>query len=196
MDLNNHNVHRVLVDGGSAVNIIFRNCFEQLILEEGEESLTKVSYPLIRFNGSAAIPRGKITLPVTIGQGLAARNVREEFLVMDCDSVYNVIMGRTMIHKIKAVPSTYHPMMMYVSDAGFAERIKGDQEVARSTCHTAIRKPRLGDSPEDEDEKSPPPGGEKDAKRRKAEPSSLVKPAKVDARPETLSPEPDQEMED
>ncbi|XP_056688282.1 uncharacterized protein [Spinacia oleracea] len=35
MDLNNHNVHRVLVDGGSAVNIIFRNCFEQLILEEG-----------------------------------------------------------------------------------------------------------------------------------------------------------------
>ncbi|XP_056687921.1 uncharacterized protein [Spinacia oleracea] len=93
MNLNNHNVHRVLVDGGSAVNIIFRNCLEQLILEEGEESMTKVSYPLIGFNGSAAIPRGKITLPVTIGQGLAERNVREEFLVMDCDSVYNVIMG-------------------------------------------------------------------------------------------------------
>ncbi|XP_056698193.1 uncharacterized protein [Spinacia oleracea] len=172
MDLNNHNVHRVLVDGGSAVNIIFRNCFEQLILEEGEKSLTKVSYPLIGFNGSAGIPRGKITLPVTIGQGLAARNIREEFLVMDCDSVYNVIMGRTMIHKIQAIPSTYHQMMMYVLDVGFAERIKGDQEVARSTCHTTIQKPKLGDSPEEEDEK------------------------KVDARPETLSPEPDQEMKD
>ncbi|XP_056687936.1 uncharacterized protein [Spinacia oleracea] len=153
MDLNNHNVHRVLVDGGSAVNIIFRNFFEQLILEEGEESLTKVSYPLIGFNGSAAIPRGKITLPVTVGQGLAARNVREEFLVMDCHSVYNVIMGRTIIHKIQEIPSTYHQMMMYVSDAGFAEWIKGDQEVAKSTCHTAIRKPKLGDSPKDEDEK-------------------------------------------
>ncbi|XP_056695730.1 uncharacterized protein [Spinacia oleracea] len=106
MDLNNHNVHRVLVDGGSAVNIIFINFFKQMILEEGEESLTKVSYPLIGFNGSAAVPRGKITLPVTVGQGQAARNVQEEFLVMDCDSLYNVIMGRTMIHKMQAIPST------------------------------------------------------------------------------------------
>ncbi|XP_056691827.1 uncharacterized protein [Spinacia oleracea] len=75
IDLNNHNVHRVLVDGRSVGNIIFRNCFEKLMLEEGEESLTKVSYPLIGFNGSVEIPRGKITLPVTIGQGQAARNI-------------------------------------------------------------------------------------------------------------------------
>ncbi|XP_056688411.1 uncharacterized protein [Spinacia oleracea] len=120
MDLNNHNVHRVLVDVGSVVNIIFRNCFEQLILEEGEESLTKFSYPLIGFNGSAAVPRGNITLPVTACQGQAARNVREEFLVIDCDLVYNAIMGRTMIHKMQAIPSTYHQMMIYVSDTGFA----------------------------------------------------------------------------
>ncbi|XP_021837115.2 uncharacterized protein [Spinacia oleracea] len=95
MDLKNHNVHRVLFDGGGAVNIIFRNFFEQLFLEEGEESITKVSYPLIGFKGSKTIPRGTITLPVTVGKVQAARNVREEFLVMDCDSLYNVIMGRT-----------------------------------------------------------------------------------------------------
>ncbi|XP_056687989.1 uncharacterized protein [Spinacia oleracea] len=124
MDLNNHNVHKVLVDGGSAVNIIFRNCFEQLILEESEESLTKVSYPLIGFKGSAAIPREKITLPVTVGEGQAARTLRDKFIVMDCDSVYNVIMGRTMIHKMQAIPSTYHQMMIYVSDAGFAEQVE------------------------------------------------------------------------
>ncbi|XP_021854569.2 uncharacterized protein [Spinacia oleracea] len=148
MDLNNHNVHRVLVDGGSVMSIIFRNCFDQLILGEGEESLTKVSYPLIGFNGSATIPRGKITLPVTVGQGQATRSVREEFLAMDCDSVYNDILGRILIHKMQAMPSTYHQMMMYVSDAGFAERVKGDQEVARGTCDTTIRKPRLGDGSE------------------------------------------------
>ncbi|XP_056696908.1 uncharacterized protein [Spinacia oleracea] len=192
MDLNNHNVHRVLVDGGSAVNIIFRNCFEQLILEEPEEALTKVSYPLIGFNGSAAIPRGKITLPVTVGEGQAAKTLRDEFLVMDCDSVYNVIMGRTMIHKMQAVPSTYHQLMIYVSDAGFAERIRGDQEVARRTCHTAVRKPKLEDGPEEEKGAK---GEESEAKRRRASTSSLS-PAEVDARPETLSPEPDQEMED
>ncbi|XP_056685969.1 uncharacterized protein [Spinacia oleracea] len=134
----NHNVHRLLIDGGSSFNIIFKNLFEQLILEEAEESITKLSYPLIRFNGSATVPRGKITLLVTIGKGQAARNIREEFLVMDCGSVYNVIMGRTMIHKMQAIPSTYHQMMIYVSDAGFAERVKGDQEVARRTGHTAI----------------------------------------------------------
>ncbi|XP_056688689.1 uncharacterized protein [Spinacia oleracea] len=166
-----------------------------LILEDAEESMTKVNYPLIGFNGSSAIPRGKITLPVTIGKGQAARNVLGEFLVMDCDSVYNVIMGRTMIHKMQAIPSTHHQMMMYVSDAGFAERVRGVQEVARRTCHTAIRKPRLGDGSED-DEKQEPSCEEHEAKRRKAESGSLVKPAEVDARLESPSLEPDQEMED
>ncbi|XP_056687746.1 uncharacterized protein [Spinacia oleracea] len=128
----------------------------KLILEESEESLTKVSYPLIGFNGSAAIPQGKITLPVMIGECQAARTLRDKFLVMDCDSVYNVIMGRTMIHKMQAIPSTYHQMMIYVSEACFAELVRSDQEVARRTCHNAIRKQRLGGGSEDEESKRNP----------------------------------------
>ncbi|XP_056688193.1 uncharacterized protein [Spinacia oleracea] len=117
--------------------------------------------------------RGKITLPVTVGEGQAARTLRDEFFVMDCDSVYNVIMGRTIIHKMQAISSTYHQMMIYVSDAGFAERVRGDQEVARRTCHTAIRKPRLGDGSEDDEGKKDPSREESEAKRRKAGTRSL-----------------------
>ncbi|XP_056688577.1 uncharacterized protein [Spinacia oleracea] len=119
---------------------------------------------------------------------------------MDCDLVYNFIMGRTMIHKMQAILYTYHQMMMYVSDAGFAERIRGDHEIARRTCHTAIQKSRLGDGPEDDDDKDDrnqePSHEEQEAKKRKVGPGSLVKPVEVDARLEGPSPEPDQEMED
>ena len=73
----NHNVHRTLVDGGSAANILFRDAFDRLKLKV--KDLTPVSFPVICFNGSKAVPDGNIMLPTIIGEGQAARNFMGEF---------------------------------------------------------------------------------------------------------------------
>ena len=70
---------------------------------------------------------------------------------MDVPSVYNVIMGRPIIHKIQGVVSTYHQMMIYVSDEGRSERIQGSQKEARRCNHLKPSKSRQDDRDDEEE---------------------------------------------
>ncbi|XP_021756127.1 uncharacterized protein LOC110721298 [Chenopodium quinoa] len=146
----NHNVYRTLVDGGSGANILFRKAFDQLKLES--RHLTPVPNPVTGFNGSSSYPDGKILLPVSLGQDWARRSIMAEFLVVDAPSVYNVIMGRPLIHDVQGVVSTYHQSMIYVSDEGRSEKILGSQREARECNSLKPSKSRRSDK-DDEEEK-------------------------------------------
>ena len=61
-----------------------------------------------------------------------------EFLVVDIDSPYQAILGRGWLHAMKAVPSTYHQKLKYVTERGVME-IHGDQAMARRCFIAAIR---------------------------------------------------------
>ncbi|GMN20463.1 hypothetical protein TIFTF001_050035 [Ficus carica] len=96
-------------------------------LSESEiESSTTV---LTGFNGESTAAIGKIKLPVFA----AGENNLTTFLVLNCPSAYNIILGRPWIHAMKAVPSTYHQCIRFPMIMGVRE-IKGKQEVAR-TCY-------------------------------------------------------------
>ncbi|XP_021732042.1 uncharacterized protein LOC110698832 [Chenopodium quinoa] len=144
----NRNVWRTLVDGGSGANVLFRGAFDQLKLEA--KHLTPAPYPVSGFNGSSTYPDGRITLPVTIGLGRTTRSIMAEFLVVDAPSVYNVIMGRPLIHDVQGVVSTYHQTMVYVSDEGRSEKIKGSQREARRCNHLKPSKVRRDDQDDEE----------------------------------------------
>ena len=87
---------------------------------------------MVGFNGVPVWPAGVVTLPVTAG------SVTEmtEFLVVTVASPYNVIMGRTWIHKMKATPSTYHQVIRFPTANG-VEEIWGDQ-VESKKCYSAV----------------------------------------------------------
>ncbi|XP_021764247.1 uncharacterized protein LOC110728886 [Chenopodium quinoa] len=150
MGIANCNVWRTLVDGGSGANILFRGAFDQLKMEA--KHLSPVPYPVSGFNGSSSYPDGKTLLPVTVDKGRAVRCIMVEFLVVDAPSVYNVIMGRPLIHDIQGVVLTYHQTMIYVSVEGHSERIKGSQKEARRCNHLKPSKGRRSDQ-DDEEEK-------------------------------------------
>ncbi|XP_021722425.1 uncharacterized protein LOC110689906 [Chenopodium quinoa] len=133
------------------MNILFRDAYTCLKLQTKDLSL--VPYSVTGFNGSATYPDGKITLPVTIGKDLAARNIMAEFLVMDVTSVYNVIMGRPMIHQIQGVVSIYHQLMIYVSDEGHFKRIQRSQEVAHKCSYLKPSKDRREDRDDEDKER-------------------------------------------
>ncbi|KAL0419058.1 UNVERIFIED_CONTAM: hypothetical protein Sradi_1319300 [Sesamum radiatum] len=65
MDITNFVVHKVLVDNGSSIDILFMDVLRKM--EIGIASLPPVSTQLIGFGGSEVIPLGTIDLPVSMG---------------------------------------------------------------------------------------------------------------------------------
>jgi hypothetical protein len=60
-----------------------------------------------------------------------------EFLVVDCPSAYNVIIGRPTLNKLRAVTSTYHLLVRFPTEHGIGE-LKGDQATARECYFTSL----------------------------------------------------------
>ncbi|XP_048613372.1 uncharacterized protein LOC125587210 [Brassica napus] len=84
-------VKRILLDNGSSDNIIFQAAYKDLGLEES--ALTRRITPLIGFSGEVKQTAGEVTLPV-YAEGV---NMSTKFLVVDCDSSYNMILQRPWI---------------------------------------------------------------------------------------------------
>ncbi|XP_011083341.1 uncharacterized protein LOC105165883 [Sesamum indicum] len=66
MDIANYHVHKVLIDNGSSVDIIFSNVLRKMDL--GSVRLKPVRTPLVGFGGSEVVPEGVIELPVSLGE--------------------------------------------------------------------------------------------------------------------------------
>ena len=69
---------------------------------------------LFRFNGATTLTTGDITLPVK--SGLVIQQVL--FSIVKDLGPYNAIVGRAWLHALKAVPSTYHQTISYLTSAG------------------------------------------------------------------------------
>lgn len=127
LNVSNCEVGRILVDNGSSADVLFLSTLKEMELSESDiETSTTI---LTGFNGESTAAVGKIKLPVFA----AGENKMTNFLVLDCPSAYNIILGRPWIHSMKAVPSTYHQRIRFPTRRGVRE-IRGNQEVAR-TCY-------------------------------------------------------------
>ena len=104
-----YNVKRVMVDQGSATEIMYPNLYKGLGLKP--EDLTIYSSPLVSFEGKMVVPKGQIRLPVQ-----AATDVVEvDFIMVDAFSPYTAIMGKLWLHSLGAVSSTLHQKVKYPS---------------------------------------------------------------------------------
>ena len=81
-------------------------------------------------------PLGAVTLPVTIGDYPQQITKDVTFLVVDCSSAYNAILGCPTLNSWKAVNSTYHLMIKFPTEYGVGE-VREDQVAARE-CYIAI----------------------------------------------------------
>ena len=86
-----YNMHRVLVDNGSSTNILYYPAFQQMRIDK--ERLISTNALLVGFGGSRVFPLGVVTLSVTVGDYPQQITKDVTFLVVDCSSSYNAILG-------------------------------------------------------------------------------------------------------
>ena len=110
--INNFDVHRVLVNPGNTADLLQLLAFKQMkVLLDKLNSTGRI---LFGFNGATTLTMGDIALPVKAGP--ITQQVL--FSVVEDLRPYNAIIGRAWLHAMKAVPSTYHQTISYLTNAG------------------------------------------------------------------------------
>ncbi|XP_034197747.1 uncharacterized protein LOC117613223 [Prunus dulcis] len=91
-DISNFDVGRILVDTGSSVSVMFADAFNEL--QVPSHLLNRSITPLVSFSGDVVQPIDSIHLPISIGAAPEWVTITTPFLIVDCPTAYNVILGR------------------------------------------------------------------------------------------------------
>ncbi|EPS74742.1 hypothetical protein M569_00017 [Genlisea aurea] len=103
----NREVHRVLMDQGSATNLITAKVAERM--RKKSEWITPVNTCLYGFNQHPTRTLGQVYLPVTLGATVRTETLT--FLVVDIDVAFNALLGRPGIRQFDMV----HELLRQIS---------------------------------------------------------------------------------
>ncbi|RVW83262.1 hypothetical protein CK203_039662 [Vitis vinifera] len=110
LGMRDFDVRRILVDPGSSADLL-----QASVISHMGRDLSGLENPgriLSGFNGVATTSLGDIVMPVQVGP--ITLNV--QFSVVQDLSPFNVILGRTWLHYMKVIPSTYHQMVSFLTE--------------------------------------------------------------------------------
>jgi hypothetical protein len=129
---------KVLIDGGSGLNLIFVSTLKKMGLDFKDMLVPSKSpfYGIVP--GNAAHPLGTVVLPVTFGTW---ENYRTEFIkfeVATFDSSYHAILGRPALAKFMAVPH-YVYLLLKMPGLGGVLTLRGDLKKSYDCNEEAIQ---------------------------------------------------------
>ena len=105
-----YDVKRVMVDQGSAAEIMYPDLYKGLSLRA--EDLTPYNSPLVSFEGKIIIPKGQIRLLMQTGSEI----VEVDFIVVDAYFSYIAIVARPWLHTLGVISSTLHKKIKHPSE--------------------------------------------------------------------------------
>jgi len=118
-------VERILIDMGSSVDIITWDCLKRLKYPRRE--IISLIHPILGFGGQEVNLTRMIHLPLHFGDKTKARTLEVDFLVIDVPTASNVILGQSILHKVKAVIAPYLLQLQFKADDGSLGTMQGDQ---------------------------------------------------------------------
>jgi hypothetical protein len=121
MNIAGFTTRRVMVDNGSSADILYLPTYQQMKLDK--DRLRPMDAPLVGFTDDKVYPVGIVTLPITIGTYVKIISKTNDFLVVNCPSTYNAIIGRPTLNRLRAVTATYHLLLKFPTEHGIGEVI-------------------------------------------------------------------------
>ncbi|CAL1411104.1 unnamed protein product [Linum trigynum] len=138
-------IHSLLIDGGSAADILFQSTVDQMDIDP--RLIKRAQGNLVGFSGTRVPVIDVVTLPVVVRDQEPRVSKQVEFTIVDCKSAHNGILGRPFLAKFMALPSTCHQKLKFPTKTGIGEA-RGTQwkerEEARQTniVDTRAEEPR------------------------------------------------------
>nr|GEW34111.1 reverse transcriptase domain-containing protein [Tanacetum cinerariifolium] len=109
-EMGGHFVHRMYVDEGSSLEILYEHCFNKF-RPEVKSQMIPATTPLVEFREEVIWSLGQISLLVKIGEEEHSTSAWMNFMIIRSPSPYSGIIGRQGVRRIHAIPSTAHGML-------------------------------------------------------------------------------------
>nr|GFB69756.1 reverse transcriptase domain-containing protein [Tanacetum cinerariifolium] len=116
-EIGGHTIHRMYIDRGSSMEILYEHCFNRL-RPDIKKQMVPATTSLTGFSGETTWPLGQLKLLVTIGDATHSTKAWMNFMIVKSLSLYNGIIGRSGLKAIQAVPSTVHGMLKFPTEEG------------------------------------------------------------------------------
>nr|GEW71333.1 reverse transcriptase domain-containing protein [Tanacetum cinerariifolium] len=120
VEMGGHVIHRMYIDGGSSMEILYEHCFNRL-RPEIKSQMVPATTSLTGFSGETIWPLGQLRLLMTIGDATHSTRAWMNFMVVKSMPSYNGIIGRPGLKAIQAVPSTVHGMLKFPVEGGIVK---------------------------------------------------------------------------
>uniref|UniRef100_A0A2N9HJT9 Uncharacterized protein n=1 Tax=Fagus sylvatica TaxID=28930 RepID=A0A2N9HJT9_FAGSY len=133
LEIAGYSTRRVLIDNGSSADIIYLTAFQQMRIDK--DQLRPIETPLVGFAGTSVYPLGIITLQLIAGTYPKQATKKVDFLVVDCPSAYNVIIGRPTLNRLPSChfnvppPEPVHQALIVEERQNIAEPTEELEEI-------------------------------------------------------------------
>nr|XP_027083559.1 uncharacterized protein LOC113705849 [Coffea arabica] len=127
-------MNRILINGGSAVNIMSVRAMKELGISNDELSQSRLMIQGFNQGGQRAI--GLIRLELLIGE-LSSSAL---FHVIEAKTSYNMLLGRPWIHENEIIPSILHQCFKYCRDGIVKKVVADDKPFTEAETHFADAK--------------------------------------------------------
>ncbi|XP_073102491.1 uncharacterized protein [Elaeis guineensis] len=110
------NVHCIFIDNESSIDILYFSVFIQT--EFTPDQLSRFDILIQNFFRSLVVPERMIKLPLTVGTQPRPMIIQVNFLMVKLPSIYNAILSRPNLWTLKAVVSSYHLLVKFLTRHG------------------------------------------------------------------------------
>jgi hypothetical protein len=129
--INGHPVNKMLVDTGTAFNIMPHSVLRRL--GRSAEDLIKTNITLSDFNGQALEAQGVLNVDLAVG----SKTVPTSFFIVSSKSTYTVLQKRDWIHANYCIPSTTHQCLIQW-DGDEVEVVHADDSIEISLAAMSV----------------------------------------------------------
>jgi len=139
IEVANFVIMKTLIDQGSSVDILYWKTFRKMGISD--DDIVQYDEQIIGFAEQRVNTRGYIDLDTKFGEGKRdCRAIKIKYLLVDVETSYNILIGRSSLNKLGAIVSTPHLAMKFPTDNPSWGRevvtLHADQNIARE-CYTA-----------------------------------------------------------
>ena len=130
-------VKKDLVDQGSSPDLMYLSTLKNMGILEGE--LRSFDGNLISFSGEQIGVRGYINLLTSFRTAPFVKTICIRYLVVDCQTPYNALLGCPSLNKLGVVVSTPHLAMKFPVTDTKVGTIHADPKEARQCYHDSLQ---------------------------------------------------------